>query len=178
MTATDAPIFELDDNWEAINTWFLERDLTDGLPIMVELGPFLLKAQSFGGGLLISLWIAARLRACVGHLNERLETVRSMSDFIIASYEEDEQGQVQRFLPRLLETMVDVWAALDNVLSLPRVQHGTRTEWEQAAAEDAQVLKDELKVALQRVYTKFGDSLMDLKPNPTLLDRLSAIISN
>ena len=30
----DAPDFELEDNWEAINQWFLENDLTDGLPIV------------------------------------------------------------------------------------------------------------------------------------------------
>ena len=29
-----APVFELEDSWEAINAWFLERDLTDGLPIV------------------------------------------------------------------------------------------------------------------------------------------------
>jgi hypothetical protein len=27
-------VFELEDSWEAINQWFLERDLTDGLPIV------------------------------------------------------------------------------------------------------------------------------------------------
>lgn len=32
--AIDAPIFELEDSWEAINAWFLECDLTDGLPIV------------------------------------------------------------------------------------------------------------------------------------------------
>jgi hypothetical protein len=31
---TDAPIFELEDSWEAINEWFLQNDLTDGLPIV------------------------------------------------------------------------------------------------------------------------------------------------
>jgi hypothetical protein len=30
----DAPVFELEDSWEHINAWFLERDLTDGLPIV------------------------------------------------------------------------------------------------------------------------------------------------
>jgi hypothetical protein len=28
------PTFELEDSWESINAWFLERDLTDGLPIV------------------------------------------------------------------------------------------------------------------------------------------------
>ena len=32
--ATDAPILELEDSWEAINAWFLKNDLTDGLPIV------------------------------------------------------------------------------------------------------------------------------------------------
>ena len=30
----DAPAFELEDNWEAINQWFLDNELTDGLPIV------------------------------------------------------------------------------------------------------------------------------------------------
>jgi len=30
----DAPILELEDSWEVINDWFLEHDLTDGLPIV------------------------------------------------------------------------------------------------------------------------------------------------
>ena len=30
----DASILELEDSWEAINAWFLEHDLTDGLPIV------------------------------------------------------------------------------------------------------------------------------------------------
>lgn len=30
----EAPILELADSWEAINAWFLEHDLTDGLPIV------------------------------------------------------------------------------------------------------------------------------------------------
>jgi hypothetical protein len=32
--AMEAPIIELEDDWEAINAWFLEHDLTDGLPIV------------------------------------------------------------------------------------------------------------------------------------------------
>lgn len=32
--STDAPIIELEDDWERINAWFLEHDLTDGLPIV------------------------------------------------------------------------------------------------------------------------------------------------
>ncbi len=31
---TEAPILELEGSWEAINTWFLDNDLTDGLPIV------------------------------------------------------------------------------------------------------------------------------------------------
>ena len=31
---TETPILELEDSWEAINAWFLEHDLTDGLPIV------------------------------------------------------------------------------------------------------------------------------------------------
>ncbi len=31
---TNAPVFELEDSWEAINDWFLGNDLTDGLPIV------------------------------------------------------------------------------------------------------------------------------------------------
>ncbi len=34
IAVTDAPVLELDDSWEAINEWFLSRDLTDGLPIV------------------------------------------------------------------------------------------------------------------------------------------------
>ncbi len=30
----EAPILELEDSWEAVNDWFLEHDLTDGLPII------------------------------------------------------------------------------------------------------------------------------------------------
>jgi hypothetical protein len=30
----DARVLELEDSWEAINAWFLEHDLTDGLPIV------------------------------------------------------------------------------------------------------------------------------------------------
>src|SRR5258706_14338108 len=35
MSAVDleSPVFELDDSWDRINAWFLENDLTDGLPI-------------------------------------------------------------------------------------------------------------------------------------------------
>jgi hypothetical protein len=32
--ATETPILELEDSWEAINEWFLANDLTDGLPIV------------------------------------------------------------------------------------------------------------------------------------------------
>lgn len=31
---TEAPVFELEDSWESINEWFLNHDLTDGLPIV------------------------------------------------------------------------------------------------------------------------------------------------
>jgi hypothetical protein len=31
---SEAPILELEDSWEAINAWFLQHDLTDGLPIV------------------------------------------------------------------------------------------------------------------------------------------------
>jgi len=30
----EAPILELEESWETINAWFLEHDLTDGLPIV------------------------------------------------------------------------------------------------------------------------------------------------
>src|SRR5258707_10381542 len=32
--AGDAPLLELEDDWESINAWFLDHDLTDGLPIV------------------------------------------------------------------------------------------------------------------------------------------------
>jgi hypothetical protein len=35
----DLPIIELEDSWEAINEWFLARDLTDGLPIVPPTQP-------------------------------------------------------------------------------------------------------------------------------------------
>lgn len=31
---TEAPVLDLEDSWEAINEWFLNNDLTDGLPIV------------------------------------------------------------------------------------------------------------------------------------------------
>ncbi len=34
VALTEAPILELEDSWEAINDWFLQNDLTDGLPIV------------------------------------------------------------------------------------------------------------------------------------------------
>ena len=36
---TEAPTIELEDSWEKINEWFLERDLTDGLPIVPPTQP-------------------------------------------------------------------------------------------------------------------------------------------
>ncbi len=36
---TDAPYFELEDSWERINEWFLDHDLTDGLPIVPPTEP-------------------------------------------------------------------------------------------------------------------------------------------
>ena len=33
-TSPDASVIELEDSWEAVNAWFLEHDLTDGLPIV------------------------------------------------------------------------------------------------------------------------------------------------
>ena len=35
----DSPTIELDDSWEAVNAWFLEHDLTDGLPIVPPTQP-------------------------------------------------------------------------------------------------------------------------------------------
>lgn len=32
--STEAPVLELADDWQSINEWFLEHDLTDGLPIV------------------------------------------------------------------------------------------------------------------------------------------------
>jgi hypothetical protein len=34
VAMTDAPVIELEDSWESINEWFLDHDLTDGLPIV------------------------------------------------------------------------------------------------------------------------------------------------
>ena len=36
---TDSPILELEDSWEAVNEWFLDHDLTDGLPIVPPTQP-------------------------------------------------------------------------------------------------------------------------------------------
>ncbi|MDB5866026.1 MAG: hypothetical protein JWO70_3832 [Betaproteobacteria bacterium] len=36
---TEAPTLELEDSWEKINEWFLEHDLTDGLPIVPPTRP-------------------------------------------------------------------------------------------------------------------------------------------
>jgi hypothetical protein len=36
---TEAPLIELEDTWEAANEWFLEHDLTDGLPIVPPTQP-------------------------------------------------------------------------------------------------------------------------------------------
>jgi hypothetical protein len=34
VVQSETPVFELEDSWEQINAWFLQRDLTDGLPIV------------------------------------------------------------------------------------------------------------------------------------------------
>ena len=30
----EAHVLEMEDSWESINAWFLERNMTDGLPIV------------------------------------------------------------------------------------------------------------------------------------------------
>ena len=43
----DAPILELEDSWETINEWFLDHDLTDGLPIVPPTQPRVLSMTGY-----------------------------------------------------------------------------------------------------------------------------------
>jgi hypothetical protein len=145
------------------------------LPTMAEFAPYLLKMKRFGGGCLISTWIAARLCASLGHFEARMTTIRAMTSFIVASYEEDEQGQVQQVLPRVLAAMMSLLEIAEQAKALPRSERGTCKQSEDAAVARMTAFAEAVREALLRIRERFGDSLRDAKLPNVLVEKLKSL---
>lgn len=125
----------------------------ESVSAMLEFAPFLHRSRL--GRLLIGKWIATRGGHCVERHAALELTVPAMAAFIVASFDDDDTGQVQLVLARVIEAMVEAKGAL---CALQRAI-------QDAPSINPHIIQIEglLDAAIHAIAAKFGSTLDDLK---------------
>ena len=133
------------------------------VPLIFEFGP-LIKNYSIGK-LLINYWTASRKVYPIEKFENLKLSIKSIENFISASFIEDENGQVQLFLPKILENTFETIKRLENLLEC---QADSEYSYPSAIAIDAadkqiEIVLSLLKEMLQKISFTFGDTLENVK---------------
>lgn len=131
----------------------------ESIPLMFEFGPFLQKHQL--GRLLISYWIASRKVYCIERFEMLKISIKSIESFICASFIEDENGQVQLTLPKVLETSIETMKSLKNLLETSSDSFVN----DEVLQSDAQIetILELLKEMLKNISITFGETLENVR---------------
>lgn len=125
----------------------------EAIPLIFEFGPILNKNSI--GKLLISKWIESRKFYPIENFEILKISIKAVGSFISASFIEDESGQVQMALPRVLETSVNTLKTLQNLLE---------TNFEASEAdEQIETVLDLLKEMLKGISETFGETLENVR---------------
>lgn len=141
----------------------------DSIPLIFEFGPFL-KRNSFGK-LLISNWIASRKIYPIENFEILQMAIKSVGSFICASFVEDETGQVQLALPRVLETTVDAFKSLQNLLETTF----EASEPEIKADEEIEQVLNLLREMLKEISLIFGETLENVRISSKCRDFIQSL---
>ena len=134
-----------------------ETTKKDSVPLIFEFGPFL-KRNSFGKRLILN-WIASRKIYPIENFEILQMAIKSVGSFICASFVEDETGQVQLALPRVLETTVETFKSLQNLLETTF----EASEPEIKADEEIEQVLNLLREMLKEVSLVFGETLENVR---------------
>lgn len=142
------------------------------LPLMFEFGSFLNKNS--GGKMIISYWIASRKLYCIDRFDTISIMIPAMAGFVNASFNEDQTGQVQMSLPKVLESMADLHVALENILSLAFTA-GTSLKVESEADKKVQLVSNLLKEALKSIVDTFEETLENVRISSKCRDYMRSL---
>lgn len=135
-----------------------ETKKKESVPLMIEFGPLMNKTRL--GRSLIAYWIASRKVHCIERFENLQLAIESVGSFICASFSEDESGQVQLALPRVLETSVDTLKSLQKLLTIcapiPELEINQ-------ANQQIELVVDLLRGMLVRISETFGESLENVR---------------
>lgn len=129
----------------------------DSIPLIFEFGPFLKKNSL--GKFLISNWIASRKIYPIENFEILQMAIKSIGNFICSSFVEDETGQVQLALPRVLETSVKAFKSLQNLLETTF----DALEPEIKADEQIEEILNLLREMLKEISRVFGETLENVR---------------
>lgn len=147
----------------------------ESVPLMFEFGPFLQKISP--GRLLISYWIASRKVYCIDQ-SEMLEiAIKAMGSFICASFTEDESGQVQTSLPRVLESMTKALTTIQSLLNfnLSLSTSSEILEIELRANNQIEIVAESIREALMKISSTFGETLEDVRISSQCLELIKSL---
>lgn len=129
----------------------------DSVPLIFEFGPFLKKNSL--GKILISNWIASRKIYPIEKFEILQMAIKSVGSFICASFVEDENGQVQLALARVLETSVMTFKSLQNLIEI--TFDGLKPEIE--ADEEIEQVLNLLREMFKGISDVFGETLENVR---------------
>ena len=147
----------------------------ESVPLMFEFGPFLQKISL--GRLLISYWIASRKVYCIDQ-SEKLEiAIKAMGSFICASFTEDESGQVQTSLPRVLESMTKALTTIQSLLNfnLSLSTSSEISEIEVRANNQIEMVAESIREVLMKISSTFGKTLEDVRISSHCLELIKSL---
>jgi hypothetical protein len=141
----------------------------DSVPLIFEFGPFLKKNSL--GKILISNWIASRKFYPIENFESLQVAIKSVGSFICASFVEDETGQVQLALARVLETSVMTFKSLQNLIEI--TFDGLKPEIE--ADEEVEQVLNLLREMLKGISEVFGETLENVRISSKCRDFIQSL---
>ena len=134
------------------------------LPLMFEFGS-LLKKYSIGNHL-ISYWIASRKIYPVENSKILQISIKSITEFICKSFNEDETGQVQLNLPKIFESSIETIKLLENIRDVEITSNNSQINYNLAIEESEQeidAISTLLKEMLKNIADTFKETLEDVR---------------
>ena len=127
-------------------------------PLILDFAPLLNKHVL--GKRLLAYWIGTRKTHCIARFACLVSAIDAIGKFVSCSFEEDVTGQVQMVLPRLIESMISAFTALND---LAQVKLGVFVPVEQEADAHLTSIKNSIAEALRLIKNTFGSTMEDVR---------------
>jgi len=132
-------------------------------------------SQHFLGRFVLSAWILLIKYRHIRRPETIMWVIQGISRFVVASFDEDQHGQVQYCLDPILCSLVDLLTGFEELLHLPAMPTSTSSFIEDVFESNTQLIEHCSNIchqSIQEIVVKFGDALANVNLSPSTRTKL------